>query len=70
MGKLYVTGFVMDKAKKDGVSFWDLAEELGMGSVHLSQCLRGERELALEKIDKLEKKLKIKLPDKMKIKDK
>jgi cyanate lyase len=63
-----VTNFVMKSTKKEGLNFWELAEELGMSSVHLSACLRGERELAVEKIDKLEKKLKIKLPDKMKIK--
>jgi cyanate lyase len=68
MAKVDVTRTVMLKAKADKVPFWELAQELGMSSVHLSQCLRGERELAPERINKLEKKLSIKLPDKMKIK--
>ena len=68
MAKVDVTQAVMRKAKADKLTFWELAEELGMSSVHLSQCLRGERELAPERVDKLEKKLKIKLPDKMKVK--
>lgn len=68
MGKVDVTKAVVKAMKKEGFNFWELVEEVGMSSVHLSDCLRGDREMAPEKIDKLEKKLKIKLPDKMKIK--
>jgi antitoxin component HigA of HigAB toxin-antitoxin module len=70
MAKVDVSKAVVKAMKNEGFNFWQLVEELGISSVKLSQCLRGERELAPEHIGKLEKKLKIKLPDKMKIKGK
>lgn len=70
MAKIDVAMAVIKAMKKEEFNFWELVDELGMSSVHLSDCIHGRRELAPEKIDKLEKKLKIKLPDKMKIKDK
>lgn len=68
--KVYMTGPVMIKAKKDGVSFDELAQHLDMSASTLGRCLRGDKEFAPEKVALLESKLKIKLPDKAKIKAK
>jgi hypothetical protein len=61
---------VMKKAQSDGVTFDELVQHLGMSAHVLSECLRGRREMAVEKVAMLEDKLKIKLPDKAKIKSK
>lgn len=68
MAKMDVAVAVVKAMKKEQFNFWELVEELNISSVHLSDAIHGRRELAPEHADKLEKKLKIKLPDKLKVK--
>jgi hypothetical protein len=51
----------MAESKKIKFTFSDMAELLDMSTNALGKCLRGEKEFAVEKVEKIEEKLKIKL---------